>query len=85
MPCGSCHGEDGLGRAEGGTKPSSITWSELTKAYGHLHGGRKHGPFDARSLGRAVTDGLDPAGNALDTAMPLYAMTPSDLSASSRT
>src|SRR5690349_5524175 len=31
VACATCHGEDGLGRAEGGVVPPAITWSALTK------------------------------------------------------
>ena len=34
LPCAGCHGRDGKGRAEGGVRPSNITWSNLTKEYG---------------------------------------------------
>ncbi|BDG04028.1 ABC transporter substrate-binding protein [Anaeromyxobacter oryzae] len=80
MPCGSCHGEDGLGRAEGGARPPTIIWSELVKPYGHVHpGGRKHPRYDASSFARSVKEGLDPAGNALDPTMPRYRMSAGDL------
>jgi hypothetical protein len=36
LPCTSCHGADGLGRAEGGVTPANITWGRLTKPYGTL-------------------------------------------------
>lgn len=79
-PCGSCHGADGQGRPEGGVRPSAVIWSELAKPYGHTHpGGRKHPPFTGASLGRALRDGLDPAGNPLDVSMPRYALSDEDL------
>lgn len=75
VPCANCHGRDGQGRSEGGLAPPPITWSELAKSYGHRHdSGRVHPPFDAASLLRAVTQGRDPAGQALDAAMPRYAL-----------
>lgn len=75
VPCANCHGRDGLGRSEGGLAPPPITWSELAKPYGHRHdSGRAHPPFDADALLRAVTLGRDPAGQALDSAMPRYAL-----------
>jgi ABC-type branched-subunit amino acid transport system substrate-binding protein len=80
VPCGNCHGQDGLGRPEGGLVPSNIQWSELTKPYGHVHPpNRKHGPFDAKSLERAISGGVDPAGNALEAAMPRYRMPEKDM------
>ena len=62
--------------------PSPIGWEELTKPYGHSHpGGRKHGPFSDASFLRAVNEGLDPAGNRLDWAMPRYALSRGDAEA----
>lgn len=79
-PCGSCHGADGLGRPEGGVVPTEITWGALAKPYGHDHpGGRRHPAFDERSLARALREGVDPAGNALDPIMPRYAISDADL------
>jgi len=81
-PCASCHGIDGRGRPEGGVIPSNITWSELSKGYGHEHDyGRRHPAFDEASLAVAITEGLDPAGNRLDVAMPHYRMAQDDVDA----
>lgn len=81
MPCGSCHGEDGRGRAEGGVNPSDITWGVLS------HSSRPNNNFtpprkayDANSLRRAIVDGIDPNGNRLGIAMPRYGISPRDLS-----
>lgn len=80
--CGNCHGADGRGRPEGGVLPPDITWDELTKPYGHVHGaGRQHGPFDERSFARAVTEGIDPTGQRIDGAMPRYALSASEAAA----
>jgi ABC-type branched-subunit amino acid transport system substrate-binding protein len=80
LPCGSCHGADGRGRPEGGVSPTDLTWEALTRPYGVTHpSGRHHPPYTEELLARAVTDGLDPAGTALNTAMPRYRMTPADL------
>jgi len=82
LPCASCHGEDGLGRPEGGALPSIVTWSELTRPGGHVHpNGRRHRPFDVRSAARAITDGLDPDGQPLDGVMPRYSISREDLDA----
>lgn len=71
--CGNCHGADGRGRPEGGVRPGNITWSELTKPYGHEHDtGRRHPPFDEAALKRALLEGVDPAGHPLDASMPRY-------------
>jgi ABC-type branched-subunit amino acid transport system substrate-binding protein len=82
LPCASCHGPDGLGRAEGGAEPSNITWSELTKPYGHRHpNSRVHPAFDEESFARVVTEGIDPAGNELEPVMPKYEMAAEDMAA----
>lgn len=80
VPCGNCHGNDGLGRPEGGVKPPAITWRELTKRYGHRHeSGRQHGAFDSKTFAEALTFGTDPAGNKLDPSMPRYVMSHQDI------
>jgi len=80
LPCSGCHGEDGQGRPEGSVNPSNITWSTLTASYGHDHDyGRSHPAFDQSSLAHAITAGVDPTDNALDLAMPRYAMSASDM------
>ena len=81
-PCGSCHGIDGRGRPEGGVIPSDITWSELSKGYGHEHAfDRRHPAFDDASLAVSIIGGTDPAGNTLDMAMPRYRMERQDIDA----
>jgi ABC-type branched-subunit amino acid transport system substrate-binding protein len=80
VPCVGCHGEHGKGRPEGAVVPSEITWSYLTRAYGHQHAyGRTHPAFDEAGVRRAITEGVDPAGNRLDPAMPRFAMSAPDL------
>ncbi len=80
LPCGSCHGRDGRGRPEGGIAPSNITWESLTKPYGSgALLGRTHPPYDEKSLKRAITLGLDPAGNPLNSTMPRYRMSLADM------
>lgn len=75
-PCVNCHGYDGRGIKEGGLSPSNLQWSELTKPY--ASGARTHGPYTPSTLRRAFTMGFDPAGNALDPAMPRYQMSMRD-------
>ena len=80
LPCGSCHGRDGRGRPEGGIAPSNVTWDSLTKPYGSgALLGRTHPPYDEKSVKRAVTLGLDPAGNPLNPTMPRYRMNLGDI------
>lgn len=80
FPCLNCHGHDGRGRPEGGVAPSDITWPALTKPYGVTHtSGRQHPPYTERLLKRAITMGIDSAGNPLHTVMPRYRLSRSDL------
>lgn len=80
MPCGGCHGARGEGKTEGGVTAGNLTWSYLTKPYGHSHEGRRNHPaFSEFSLIRSVTAGTDPAGNKLSAVMPTYRMPQSDM------
>jgi ABC-type branched-subunit amino acid transport system substrate-binding protein len=80
VPCGSCHGRDGKGRPEGGVAPSDLTWASLTKPYGTTHpNGRKHPAYDVRLLKRAISLGIDPAGNKLNGVMPQFRMSLQDM------
>jgi hypothetical protein len=79
LPCVNCHGHDGQGRPEGGIIPSNISWSALTKPYGLTHpNGRTHPAYTERSLRRAITMGIDPAGNPLSGAMPRFQLSMAD-------
>lgn len=79
VPCISCHGEDGLGQSEGGIVPTNITFEYLTLSYGHQHeNGRKHPAFTSDSIIKAITQGIDPANNPLDNAMPRYKLSDTD-------
>lgn len=78
--CASCHGPDGRGRPEAGVIPSDVTWSYLFKPYGHAHRwGRKHPIFTEETLKESIVLGHDPAGNELDSSMPIYWMLDEDL------
>jgi ABC-type branched-subunit amino acid transport system substrate-binding protein len=82
MACANCHGQDGKGKAEGGVVPSDITWEALTKPYAVSHpGGRTHPGYTERLLVRAVSMGIDPAGNKLHVAMPRFQMSHEDINA----
>lgn len=73
LPCAGCHGRDGQGRPEGGVRPSDITWFNLTKEYGGVTLiGRRYNAYDEDRFLRAVTEGIDSAGNKLDSSMPRY-------------
>jgi ABC-type branched-subunit amino acid transport system substrate-binding protein len=82
VPCGSCHGADGKGRAEGGIVPSDITSASLSISRDDTaQGGRKRGPYTNRSLTRAVSMGIDASGNQLGLTMPRYQMSLGDMNA----
>ena len=80
LTCAGCHGLRGEGITEGGVTAGPLTWSFLTKPYGHTdEGGRKHQAFSETSFVRMLTAGLDPAGNKLAVAMPTYRMPQEDM------
>lgn len=80
LPCGTCHGSDGLGRPEGGVIPSNITWGYLTKPYGTVSPfGQHRAAYTSQTLARAIIMGIDSTGNYLDVSMPRYRMGAEDL------
>ncbi|MDH5324432.1 MAG: ABC transporter substrate-binding protein [Gammaproteobacteria bacterium] len=82
MPCNSCHGRDGLGRPEGGVIPANIQWANLSKSYGgQSASGRRFPQYTSEFFFRAVTRGLDPGGNRLDSTMPRYGLQKNDADA----
>ncbi len=79
VPCVNCHGADGKGKPESGVVPSNVTWEALTKPYGVSHSdGRTHPPYTELLFKRAITMGIDPAGNSLHNAMPRFELTDDD-------
>src|SRR5512139_867862 len=82
VTCAGCHGDDGLGRPEGGVTPTPIQWRDLTKPWGRkLDTGRQHPAYDDRTVARAVSEGVDAGGNALEAVMPRYSMSRADMEA----
>lgn len=82
LVCAGCHGERGEGRPEGGVSPSDLRPVMLRRPYEvRSASGRTHGPYDDRSLVRAIAMGTDPAGNALQASMPRYRMGREDMNA----
>jgi ABC-type branched-subunit amino acid transport system substrate-binding protein len=80
VPCAGCHGRDGKGKPEGGVAPSDLTWPALTRPYGVVHpGGRRHPPYDEKLLKRAISMGVDSAGQALNAAMPRFRLSLQDM------
>lgn len=75
IACANCHGQDGLGKNEGGLTPSNLTWQALTGPYGMAAAtARKRPPYTEATLKRAISMGVDSAGNRLHDAMPRYRM-----------
>lgn len=82
VPCIGCHGPRGAGEPEGGLVPSDIRWAMLSRPYlVTTPSGRRHGPYDRNSFLKAITEGIDPSGNALHPGMPRYQLSPRDAAA----
>ena len=82
LACANCHGSDARGKSEAAVVTSDITWEALTKPYGVTHpSGRTHPPYTERLLVRAISLGIDPAGNPLHPAMPRFQMSHEDIDA----
>ena len=79
LPCASCHGSDGRGRAEGGVRPPSLDWQRLALGQGERQSnGRSYPAYSDATLARAIQHGVDPAGQRLDPAMPRFELTLAD-------
>ncbi|MDD1012669.1 ABC transporter substrate-binding protein [Pseudomonas rubra] len=79
VPCASCHGNDGLGRAEGGVRPPSLNWQRLAGGQGARQvNGRRYPAYSEGLVARAIQEGRDPAGNRLDPAMPRFVLSMAD-------
>ncbi|MGJ8677373.1 MAG: cytochrome c/ABC transporter substrate-binding protein [Akkermansiaceae bacterium] len=77
--CTNCHGADGKGVAEGGIKPSNITWHSLTKPYGAIAGThRARPPYTAEQVLIAIGEGRDPMQQTLESSMPRYQLSAQD-------
>ena len=78
--CVGCHGRDGTGNSEGGVTPTSVRWRDLVRPYDvNSPSGRRHGAYDEALVQRALTVGLDSAGNRLDAVMPRFRMSNADM------
>lgn len=79
--CAACHGPDGRGGAPvmmGTELPGDIRYHHLIEEEEHEHG-EEHPPYTDELIGRAITLGLDPAGEPLDLTMPRWHMSEQDL------
>ncbi len=81
MACVSCHGPDGRGgrvrMMMGSFVAPDIRYKTLTTAE-HTEG-EAHPPYTDETIKRAITQGIDPAGEPLDWPMPRWSMTEADL------
>lgn len=80
--CVSCHGEQG----QGGVPvmmldkvPPDITYAHLTGAHHHEGGEMNHPPYTDELIKRAITKGINPAGERLSSNMPRWHMSERDL------
>lgn len=89
LACVDCHGPDGRGGQHvmhmTVMDAPDIRWSTLTEAEHGDHGDHgdedemEHPPYDEETFKQAMTQGVDPAGNPLDPAMPRWQMSDQDL------
>lgn len=82
--CATCHGPEGKGATEGAREGdivvADITYATLARPLPVAppwYRGRD--AYNAVTLGRAITQGLDASGNQLDAAMPRWVMSPAEL------
>jgi mono/diheme cytochrome c family protein len=79
--CVSCHGEDGRGGKPVmmcSEIPPDIRYSALTGEMEH-EGEEEHPPYNDTTIKRAITRGLNPAGEELDPCMPRWEIGENDL------
>jgi cytochrome c oxidase subunit II len=82
MACADCHGADGRG-GTGRLMMSSfeapdIRYSTLTEEdHGDAHA--EHPPYTDEDIKRAITEGIDPAGEPLEWPMPRWTMSAEQL------
>ncbi len=59
--------------------PSDIRYHALTEEEHDEHEGEEHPPYTDETIKRAITDGLNPAGESLDYTMPHWQMSDDNL------
>ncbi len=80
--CVSCHGEDGRGGRPVmmcSEIPPDIRYSTLTSEEMEHEGEEEHPPYNETTIKRAITEGLNPAGEELDPCMPRWEINDRDL------
>lgn len=82
MTCATCHGTDGRG---GRVNMMMGTFEAPDIRYSTLTGGKhddtqaEHPPYTDETIKRAITQGIDPAGEPLEWPMPRWRMSERDL------
>lgn len=66
LGCAGCHGADARGGGEGAAVAPAVGWPALAAATA------TRPAYDLAALGRALRDGVDPAGRPLDSRMPRF-------------
>jgi mono/diheme cytochrome c family protein len=83
MTCANCHGPDGRGGAVqmmmGTFIAPDIRYKTLTSEEEHDQGQEEHPPYTEDTLKRAITQGVDPAGELLAWPMPRWDISERDL------
>jgi mono/diheme cytochrome c family protein len=77
----ACHGSDGRGGSPilmGTAISSDIRYKHLLEEDEHGEG-EEHPPYTDALIKRAITQGLDPAGEPLDLTMPRWRLSDRDL------
>ncbi len=79
--CAACHGSEGEGEEfimMSNEEAPNIQYEHLTEEMEHGEG-EEHPPYNEALLERAITEGLDPAGERLDPTMPRWELEEGDL------
>jgi mono/diheme cytochrome c family protein len=79
--CVNCHGDGGQGGIPvmmGTEIPSDIRYHILTEEEHDEHEGEGHPPYTDETIKRAITEGLNPAGDPLDYSMPRWQLSELD-------
>jgi mono/diheme cytochrome c family protein len=88
ITCANCHGPEGKGGRANmmmwSFEVPDITWDKLTQEEHHeeqegADEHEEHPPYTEETLKRAITRGIDPAGEPLDDLMPRWQMSNGDL------
>lgn len=79
--CATCHGSDRAGGRvvpEFWIKAPPLTRDALFEDHGEAGGHGDHTVYDVHTLRRAISRGIDPSGEPLDSVMPRWSMSESD-------